>query len=347
MRPDYTTFGFSHHDYYTIEVRPTSKCNYNCYYCTDLHINSNPICSFDHTQFKKLINTARIATNKKIHVFICGGEPTVYNKLHDMINTITDAFTDQDYVTVQSNMFKPLKWWKEFVNNINSTTNVKINGSYHNTQEINLPEYIEKCIYLKSKQLLGMVSFGYNQVKNVVNDYLIARNVIGVNHCEITPLINASVDQDPTKGNGSDNDIDILYEKEDMNTFADYGHFFQPLLRYTTEESEGFVTRASMWKTRFNNFKNYKCSVSEHKIYVDWDGSCFKCFNEQFANNPPAFNINDDNGIDRFYKDLKCMNCPFTTCFFDMEYQKVKQDKHIERKVLNRKWNTIEYRADS
>ena len=347
MKPDYTTFGFSEHEYYTIEIRPTSKCNYNCYYCTDLHINSNPICSFDHDNFRRLIEVARAATKKKIHVFVCGGEPTVYKDLHNMINTIVGAFVDGDYITVQSNMFKSLKWWEEFTNKLTNHESVIINGSYHNTQQISLPDYINKCLFLKSKQLLGMVSFGYNQRKHVVNDYIMARNTLGDCHCEITPLINASVDQDPNKGNESDNDIDILYDTEDMGAFADYGHFFKPLLKYTTSDKTEYVTRASMWKTRFNNFKNYKCSVSKHKIYVDWDGSCYKCFNEQFANNKPAFNVNNIKQMQKFYTDLKCMDCPFTTCFFDMEYEKVKQDKHVDHKVLDRKWNTVEHRTNS
>ena len=38
----WTEFG-SYHDTYTIEIRPLTKCNYNCYYCTDNRINSNPI----------------------------------------------------------------------------------------------------------------------------------------------------------------------------------------------------------------------------------------------------------------------------------------------------------------
>jgi organic radical activating enzyme len=344
MKGNYNTFGTVNHKYYTIELRPTTKCNYNCYYCTDLHINSNPIINISIEHIQYLITKAKASISKPLHVFICGGEPTMYPGLIDLVNGITEVFTDVDYVTIQTNMSKKLKWFEHFVESID-TRHVKINGSYHNTQPTcNITDVICKCILLRSHNVLGVVSFGYNKIKNVKDDYLRAREVVGDQYCEIVPLINNRVDQKPNI-EGSGNDIDHLYEVEDMSEFEQYGHFFQHLLKCETRQGDvKFERRSDLWLRRDNNFLGSKCHVSKFKLYVDWDGNCYNCFNKQYTDLVPDANISDKKSIDQYYTKLGCIDCKFTTCFFDLEYKKERQDKQVDEVLLNRKYNTHEYR---
>lgn len=345
MKGDYNTFGTNNHEYYTIELRPTTKCNYNCYYCTDLHINSNPIINISIEHIQYLIKAAKNYIKKPLHIFICGGEPTMYPELQDLVNGMTCILESRDYVTIQTNLSRNLKWFKGFVNSIDSNY-VKINGSYHNTQPgCNISSVICKCMFLKSQNVLGVVSFGYNKLKNVKSDYLKARVVIGAQHCEIVPLINNRVDQLPNT-TGSGDDIDYLYNTEDMNEFKQYGHFFQHLLECETREGKRKLERRSdLWLRRDNNFLGSKCHVSKHKIYVDWDGNCYNCFNKQYTDLAPQAKINNKSSIDKYFKSIKCIDCSFTTCFFDLEYTKERQDKKVEEAKLNRKFNTHEYRS--
>ena len=61
--------------------------------------------------------------------------------------------------------------------------------------------FIKKCLLLKQYGILNMISYGYNSKKDVLPDYKKGKKILGPEHCEIVPLINASVDQDPKKGN--------------------------------------------------------------------------------------------------------------------------------------------------
>jgi len=341
----FDTFGGEAHEYFTVELRPTSKCNYNCYYCPDLHINSNPIKNLNFSDLKNLLTIIQRRQKRNIHVFICGGEPTLYPKLQDLVLSMCGYLKDTDRITIQTNLSKPLKWFQKFTEKIECYNKIVcINGSYHNIQDIDIYNYIAKCLHIKQKNLLGMVSFGYNSRKCVKSDYFNFKKIVGAEHAEIVPLINGSVDQDKNKGNGSDNDIDFIYEHEDMEEFESYGAFFEYNLEYTNESGESKTTRANMWKTRENNFSGYKCSVTKHKLYVDWDGSCFGCFNHQFSPTPALFYIHEHEKIAKYFTELKCMDCPFTTCFFDLEYKKQKQSTNTKEIEIDRKFNTYTYK---
>ena len=80
--------------HFTVELRPTTKCNYDCFYCTDLHINENKIVPLSEKNMQKMILYIKKYTGKNVQVFICGGEPTVYTKLTSLINSITNKLTD-------------------------------------------------------------------------------------------------------------------------------------------------------------------------------------------------------------------------------------------------------------
>lgn len=341
----YKSIGSQNHSHFTLELRPTSKCNYNCYYCTDLHINSNPINKFKADDIIKLIESIKRNLNLPIHIYICGGEPTLYKDLDDLIIQIGKYLSGPDYITIQTNLSKPLKWLSKFTKKLISLPiSIKVNCSYHNTQVADIYNYINKCLYLKHVNMLGIISIAYNQRKDVDDNYDKFIKVVGKDYCEVVPLINASVDQDPHKGNNSDSDIDILNAREKDKSH--YGHFFRPTIPCTTSTGETkAVTRNHLWLTRGNNFHGSKCSVSKYKMYIDWDGRCFSCFNYQFADVPPIFHISMTGKFDDYFSNIKCINCPFTTCFFDIEYEKVSQDIEVPVLLIDRKYNTNELRS--
>ena len=331
--------------HFTIELRPTTKCNYNCFYCTDLHINENNIVRLNEENLVKVVKSIKKYTKKDIHIFVCGGEPTVYPYLTDLLNTVVKSFNDNDYIEIQSNLGMSYNKLTKFINKIDCINKIKISASYHNTQCKNYPSFIKKCLYLKNLEMLKMISYGYNSKKSVIKDFELGLKVIGEEHCEIVPLINASVDQDLSKGNQTYKEIDFLNEFEQVNTWKDHSHFFDNQLKYTLKTGKEHTTNINeMWKKRSNNFLGTKCSIPKWKIYIDWDGNAYKCFNEQFSPLQPVFNINEDYDFNNYFKTLKCMDCCFTTCFFDMEYRKVEQDKLVNEVKINRFFNTATYK---
>ncbi len=249
----------------------------------------------DYFSYYKKGNDIKKYTKKDIHIFVCGGEPTVYPYLTDLLNTVVKSFNDNDYIEIQSNLGMSYNKLTKFINKIDCIDKIKISASYHNTQCKNYPSFIKKCLYLKNLEMLKMISYGYNSKKNVIKDFELGLKVIGEEHCEIVPLINASVDQDLSKGNKTYKEIDFLNEFEQVNTWKDHSHFFDNQLKYTLKTGKEYTTnRNEMWKNRSNNFLGTKCSIPKWKIYIDWDGNAYKCFNEQFSPLQPVFNINED-----------------------------------------------------
>ena len=331
--------------HFTIELRPTTKCNYNCFYCTDLHINENKIVRLNENNLVKIIYSIKKYTKKDIHIFVCGGEPTVYPYLTELLNIVTKNLDKNDFIEIQTNLGMTQNKLTKFIDKIIDKNKVKISVSYHNTQCNNHMLFVKKCLYLKSKNMLKMISYGYNSKKNVLKDFNNGVKILGKQHCEIVPLINASVDQDINKGNETYKEIDILNELEKVESWKNHSHFFDNQLKYTLKDGTEYNTnRNEMWKKRTNNFLGTKCSIPKWKIYIDWDGGVYKCFNEQFAPIEPAFNLNNNYNFDNYFKNLKCMDCCFTTCFFDMEYEKNKQNKSVKEIKLNRFFNTATYK---
>ena len=142
------------HDFFMIEIRPTTKCNYDCYYCTDLHINDNPIVNLNTDNINKIVLAVKEHVNNNVHIYFCGGEPTMYPGLAKFINSISQHLTGNDYVEIQSNLARPLKWLDKFYNELRYPERFKLSGSYHNTQDVSFPDYIKKCLFLKNKKIL-------------------------------------------------------------------------------------------------------------------------------------------------------------------------------------------------
>lgn len=327
------------HNYFMLEIRPTTKCNYNCFYCTDLHINSNPIIKHNTANIVCLIEYIKRYTNKHIYIYICGGEPTIYPNLHVFINEISVALDINDKLVIQTNLSRNLSWIKNFLEKIECIDIITIACSYHNTQNVHLFDYIKKCLFLKSKDVLEIIYFSYNSKKCVIQDYEQLQEMVGKKYCELAPLILSSVSQIPAEGNYTGKETEFACEASNFKYGTENGgdsSYFKKNLNYITSNRESkYISHVEAWHTGINNFNGYNCTVSRNKMYIDWDGGCYRCFNEQFSNKPPVFNINHDNfNCDNYFKQLKCMTCPFTTCFFDLDYKKTRQSNITNQEVI-------------
>jgi len=97
-------------DTFNVEIRPTTKCNYNCYYCTSNRNNANDIIKLNTDNICSIIEVARKHSGKKIYVYVVGGEPTVYTHLLEFVNEISNSLQSGDYIEIQTNLSKSKKW---------------------------------------------------------------------------------------------------------------------------------------------------------------------------------------------------------------------------------------------
>lgn len=325
MIENLSEFGREQHDYFVIDIRPTTKCNYDCYYCKDLHNNTNPITKLNTNNIKSLMTAARRAHKKNIHVYIYGGEPTLYSNLIDFVNEIGEACEKNDLIEIQSNLSRGMDWFKQFGKKLTCRWNVKISASYH-SQQASMGSFIKTCMFLKKKRFLNVVTYMYNRrTKEPIKEFKRLQLIIGKEYCEISPLISSTLDQNPKRNNNTCTEIDHIFENEDVSLFAEHSFMFNKTIPYILDDgTELHTARAYMWKSRENNFKGYSCTVNFNKIYIDWNGECYQCINNLLTSTGSVFNINDMKTFDRYFKNMSCINCVFDKCFFDLEYKKSK-----------------------
>ena len=310
-------------DVFTIEVRLTSKCNYNCYYCTDLHYNKVPFIKHNSQNMCDLINVAYKLLKKPIYIYIYGGEPTIYPHLYSYLDALVDGIDcDVDItIDIQSNLSLKLDWWKVFCEKYSAINHyLKICGSYHNTQT-SIHDFLSKAILLKKHNMLNVVTFMYNKQKNVLNDFNVAVKFLGIEHCEISPLIDSRVSQ-PNDSNIDE--LSFINENENIDNFKSHSFFFNESI--SVEEKNGKVKKRSrfdFWLTNDNSFTGCQCSSPLDRLVIDWDGSAFYCESHLFSEETPLFNINDDNDYALYFANLKPTQCIFKKCFFNIESKKM------------------------
>lgn len=319
--PDLVQFG-SESDAYIIEIRPTTKCNYNCYYCSDLHNNKNPILEVNTSSICDMIRSVKLILKKRVRVYIYGGEPTLYPHLLDLINKITSVCDDNDLVEIQSNFSRGVDWFKPICKKLQYKKIVRFSGSYHNTHTT-ITKFLKVCLFMKKNWLLNMVTFMYNRKKCVMSDFNLACKLLGHKHCELSPLISSTIDQDESKNNGTSHEIDYMFKSENCDDFYQHSFMFDNNIPYETTKGKHKTSRAMMWKLRNYNFNGMRCSIKKDKIYIDWNGAAYKCINDLLAGISELFNINDHPDYDEYYNNVTCFECPHTRCFFDMEYEKL------------------------
>jgi hypothetical protein len=289
-----------------------------------------------------LINAAHYILKKPIYIYIYGGEPTIYPHLYDYLDALIEGIScDVDItIDIQSNLSLKLDWWKNFCERYKSTNHyLKVCGSYHNTQTT-LHDFLLKAVLLKKYNMLNVVTFMYNKQKNVLSDFNTAIKFLGIEHCEISPLIDSRVSQ-PKKSNVDE--LKYISENENIDEFREHSFFFNECI--PVEEKDGKIKKRSrydFWLTNDNSFTGCVCSSPLDRLVIDWDGSVFYCESHLFSEKLPIFNINSMNDYDTYFQNIKPVKCEFKKCFFNIESKKIEDDDHRFGAISNmNKYNSI------
>lgn len=337
-------------EYFSIEIKATMLCNYKCHYCTDMRINENYNISFDKNNIKNLLIAIKKTFNKKILVFISGGEPTLQPDLLNLTNSIIEVLEDGDVVYIASNLSISKSRLVKFSNGIVHKKYVKFCVSYHSTQCKNLKAFIDKCLYLKQHDILLDVNVMYHSKTPSLNTFNLFCLIFGKEMCYIESLFNSKIDQSIIDNNDSHLEIDYIHSKltdEQLEKISSYT--YSKNIEYIDSNNNKFITsRGELWRQRKNNFYGMSCEVAKWKLHIDWYGDTYSCFNQQFSNSKPLFNINESGtDYENILKNSKCIVCPFNICFYDMNIKKEFTSDSTQPIMLNRFFATKQYKSST
>ena len=85
-------------------------CNYSCSYCSDFHRDGSQRWPTDWAPYIKLIEELK-ERNKYLYVEVLGGEPTVWPKFQDFVDTIS---SENVFVEYSTNASRTLRYWEKF-----------------------------------------------------------------------------------------------------------------------------------------------------------------------------------------------------------------------------------------
>lgn len=85
-------------------------CNYRCSYCNDYHRDGSHRWSDDWAPYITLIDKLK-QRNQNLYIEVLGGEPTVWPRFQEFVDTISD---DRVFVEYATNASRTLRYWEQF-----------------------------------------------------------------------------------------------------------------------------------------------------------------------------------------------------------------------------------------
>ncbi len=85
-------------------------CNYKCSYCSSYHNDGSVRWPTDWTPYIEFLNELQ-QRNKYLYVEVLGGEPTVWPKFQEFVETISN---DNVFIEYGTNASRTLRYWKKF-----------------------------------------------------------------------------------------------------------------------------------------------------------------------------------------------------------------------------------------
>lgn len=309
--------GIQRDDAFAVDFRLSTKCNYGCWYCKDLHDNKNPNHKIDLVKLENFFK----ALNRKCVVFLYGGEPTIHPQFIDVVRTIANAISGDSYIEIQTNFTLS----KNKILELKNIGKTYVLASYH-YNECDFKEFIEKCFCAIGILKQITVMYQADLADDILEKFRRIKMLFGRGNglgVELMPLLCGSVDENEEQPY---REIDKFYEDKRALEISNSGSYGGRQLRGVKDNGEEFLTRPNdLWKNRENCFKDMMCNVSVERIIIDYDGSCYKCFNEIFdLKAVPEYNIFTQDNPEEYINSLKVMKCPYDKCFFEFTHKKFK-----------------------
>ena len=230
----------------TITWIPSFNCNFSCSYCPP-HLHQKNAYSPSLQNLEKIFHALKVffPKDKDTNIWFSGGEPSRISHLPDFVNLIKDKNIE---IGLNSNGSASFNYYDNLLQNVDS-----VNFSVH-FDFIKYKAYFKKLMRLH-KKYKNKMSFSVMVDKRHFDDV--------EKTCALLKKYNIKHSIIKIRGRGSFNQ----YSNEEIDFINQYKSVGRPdTVKVNDKEYTDYTFSNSF--TSYNDFKDWKCYVPQHHLYV-------------------------------------------------------------------------------
>jgi organic radical activating enzyme len=236
-------------------------CNFSCRYCNDYHRDGSNRWPTDWQPYLDLIEQIK-KRNKYVYVEVLGGEPTVWPKFQEFVDTISEENVFVEYAT---NASRSLRYWKSF-----KTQRAFVFLSWH-SEEIDDDHFVEVARIMQDK---ASVSIPLMIIPDNFERSKILYNRLTEFKVEITPKFTRTSIDGTSYFNYTDEQREWITNNS-WNKMKPLGinwkipqnlHFDGQPMRFMNVLDKGL-----------HKFEGYTCTAGIRRLMVEPDGNIKRC----------------------------------------------------------------------
>lgn len=236
-------------------------CNYNCSYCSDFHRDGSNRWPDDWQPYINFLDRVK-QTNKNLYVEVLGGEPTVWPKFQEFVDTISD---DRTFVEFGTNASRTLRYWEEF-----KTRNAFVFLSWH-YEEADDDHFYEVAKIMQDKASVSIplmiVPDNFERAKALYERLKTLR-------VEITPKFTRTSIHGHSYFDYTDEQRDWI-QNNYFHRMRDFGIDWEiPRNLHFDGEKVKFMT---VLDKEMHKFEGYTCTAGLKRFMVDPNGDIKRC----------------------------------------------------------------------
>jgi len=320
------SFGSEDEDLFCLDYRLATKCNYKCWYCTDMHNNKKKNGPFDITKIQRMIK----ALDRDVRFFFYGGEPMIHPNFSEAVCGVIETISDDSILEIQTNLSPKKEKFQKICNEIDNANKerslpVFFLASYHH-EECKFEDFVANCGIANNHGMLDQIAVMYqdHHKDDIIRNLKILRRIFPHVTTELLPTLCGSVKENADRPY---EDIEKFYNcQEAMDLSKDNYSFLKRLRVDYADGTHNYTSSGDIWRYRQNTFNGMMCDVGKERIVIDSDGECYRCFNQIFDDNIKAeYNVFLDGDPNNFIKSMRCIECTYEKCFFDFNHTRRKK----------------------
>ncbi len=321
-----------------IRIKPTNKCNHNCYYChyKNSYLNLDEYDGNDTIPYKKMMEIIEDISDigVKAVTFSGGGEPLFYSYIEEAMERILNKGIDLSIITngsllkeKKAEILAHAKWVRLSIESINDEQYCKLRGIKRGSFEL-LCENIKKFSAIKDKTCELGINFvitkeNYTQIREMT--FLMKK--LGANHVKFAPLICNNTEE---------------YHKTIRETVI------EELKKLEKELSEEEFRIIDLYTNDFNHdqvFKRVynKCPIKEFSCVIAANAKVYYCHDKAYLSSGRIFDLNEQSFKDgwfseeteKIFREFDAMKCCKQHCVYDRRNELINSFLEMDMNHIN------------